>query len=203
MDKEIRKFNTILETELVVKLEETRDQFIIFIMESYDIDLTVTSPKSKSDPQLYRDDFEERLMEFEYFERLGNKLKFKIPTMDTFDFRGKLGIVKHILEGTVGIYVEVSAEDYEKMFGKKIYTRDPLDATVPKKELIYIMRYNSVVRAAEINTFNSNKYLVIYPFSNTPPFILFEQGAEFVEDKMDMLVDGVTKDTVKTYKKTT
>lgn len=202
MDREIRKFNNILETKLITNLEDLRDQFIDFIMGSYDIDLTITNPKSKSDPQLYRDEFEECLREFEYFERFGNKLKFKLPSMDTFDFRGKLGIIQHILEGTVGIYAEVSAEDYEKMFGKRIYTRDPLDATVPKKELIYIMRYNSILRKAEINTFNSNKYLVIYPFSNTPPFTLFEQGAEFVEDKMDMLIDGVSKNTVKKYKKT-
>jgi len=201
MDKEIRKFNNILEIELIVKLEDIRDQFIDIIMEAYDIDLTITNPKSKSDPQLYRDEFEERLRKFEYFERLNNKLKFKLPTMDTFNFGGRLGIIKHILEGTVGIYAEVNVEDYEKMFGKKIYTRNPLDATVPKKELIYIMRYNSILRKAEINTFNSNKYLVIYPFSNTPPFTVFEKGIEFVENKMDMLVDGITKDTVKKYKK--
>jgi len=201
MDKEIRKFNGLLETDLIIKLEDLRDQFIDFIMGSYDVDLTVTEPKSKADPQLYRDEFIERLSSFEYFEMMGNRLKFRLPTIDTFDFGGRLGIIKHILEGTVGIYAEVSAEDYEKMFGKRIYTRDPLDATVPKKELIYIMRYNGVLRKAEINTFNSNKYLIVYPYSNTPPFRIFEEGAEFIENMMDILVNDVTKNTVKKYKK--
>jgi predicted nucleotidyltransferase len=201
MNKEIRKFNTELEKELITKLENVRDQFIDVIIESYDIDLTITNPKSKSDPQLYRDEFEERLREFEYFEREGNKLKFMLPTMDTFNFGGRLGIIRQILEGTVGIYVEVNAEDYEKMFGKRIYTRNPLDASVPKKELIYLMRYNSIVKNAERKIFERNNYLVRYPFSNTPPFPIFEEGAEFVENNMDILVGNTTKDTVKKYKK--
>jgi len=202
MNKEIRKFNGILEKDLILSLEIVKEQFIEMIMSSYDTDLTVTNRRSKSDPQLYRDEFEERLGEFEYFRHGGNQLKFVLPTINSFDFGGRLRIIRHILEGTVGIYVEVNAEDYEKMFGKKIYTRDPLDATVPKKELIYIMRYNSIVRAAEINTFNNNKYLVKFPFSNTPPFRMFEEGAEFVENNMDVLVKDITKDTVKKFKKT-
>ena len=202
MIKEIRKFNGILEKELTEKLKDIRDEYIEIIMRSYDNDLTITDPKSKSDPQIYRGDFEERLVEFEYLERAGNKLKFMLPTIETFNFGGKLGIVKHILEGTVGLYVEVNAEDYEKMFGKRIYTRDPLDATVPKKELIYLMRYNSIVRGAEKNTFGKTNYLIKYPFSNTPPFPLFEEGAEFVEDNMDVLFKDITKDTFKKFKKT-
>ncbi len=202
MDKEIRKFNTILEKELNEKLGGIRDEFIDSIMRTYDTELVVIDPKSKSDPQIYRDEFEERLIEFEYFEREGSKLMFRLPTMDTFNFGGRLGIIKHILEGTVGIYKEVNAEDYGKMFGKKIYTRDSLDATVPKKELIYLMRYNSILKNAEIATFQSNKYLTKYPFSNTPPFPLFEEGAEFVEGSMDMIVKKTTDDTVKKFKKT-
>lgn len=201
MEKEMRNFNGILEKELIFKLEDIRDQFIDVIMEAYDMDLTITNPKSKSDPQIYRDEFEERLMEFEYFEWAGNKLKFMLPTMDTFNFGGRLGIVRQILEGTVGIYVEVSAEDYEKMFGKRIYTRDSLDATVPKKELIYLMRYNSIVKNAEIRTFEKNNYLIKYPFSNTPPFAIFEQGGEFIENIMDVLVKSASDGTVKKFKK--
>lgn len=202
MNKEIRKFNNILEKELNEKLGGIRDEFIESIMRFYDIELTINEPKSKSNPELYRDEFEERLIDFEYFEREGDKLKFKLPTLDTFDFTGRLGIIKHVLEGTTGIYVEVSAEDYEKMFGKRIYTRDPLDATVPKKELIYLMRYNSIVKNAERATFERNNYLIKYPFSNTPPFLIFEEGAEFVERNMDMVVKDVTDDTVKKFKKT-
>lgn len=202
VDLKVRVFENMLENEIMSRLEDLKDMYIEEILDSYDINLVVTDPDSKADPQLYRDEFEDRLMSFEYFNREGNNLKFKLPTMDTFDFRGKLGIVKHILEGTVGTYVEVNAEDYEKMFGKRKYTADPLDATVPKKELIYLMRYNSVVRTAERKTFNKNNYLVKYPFSNKPPFTLFEDGLEFVEKMMDKLVDETTKKTVKQFKKT-
>ena len=202
MDKEIRKFNGILEKELISKLEGLRDEFIEVIITAYDTELTIINPKSKSDPQIYRAEFKERLMEFEYFEWVGNRLKFMLPTMDTFNFGGRLGIIRQIMEGTVGIYVEVSAEDYEKMFGKRVYTRDPLDATVPKKELIYLMRYNSIVKNAERRIFEKNNYLIRYPFSNTPPFPLFEEGAEFVENNIDVLVKSVTDGTVKKFKKT-
>lgn len=201
VDLKVRVFENMLEKELRSRLEDVRDKYINEVMRSYDINLVVIDPESKADPQLYRDEFEGRLISFEYFEREGNRLKFKLPTMDTFDFRGKLGIIKHILEGTVGIYVEVNAEDYEKMFGKRVYTRDPLDATVPKKELIYLMRYNTIVKNAERKAFNRNDYLIKYPFSNTPPFNLFEDGLEFVEDMMENLADEATKKVVKQFKK--
>jgi len=201
MDKKIRMFNSLLEKDLMVRLIDLKDKYIETIMGYYDIELTITDPDSKADPQLYRGEFEERLLDFEYFKDEGNRLRFKIPTMDSFDFRGRLGIIKHILEGTVGLYVEVSADDYELMFGKIVHTRDSLDATVPKKELIYLMPYNNIVKKAEIETFKK-RYLTPYPYSNTPPFYLFEVGAEFIEKEMDKLVDDSTKDVVKKFKKT-
>lgn len=202
VDLKVRVFENMLEKEIMSKLKDIRDKYIDKIMSSYDLDLVVIDPDSKSNPQLYRDEFENRLSSFEYFKREGNTLKFKLPTMDTFDFRGKLGIIRHILEGTVGIYVEVNAVDYVKMFGKRIYTKDTLDATVPIKELIYLMRYNTIVKNAERETFNKNNHLIKYPFSNTPPFPLFEDGLEFIEDIMNNLVDGITKSAVKQFKKT-
>jgi len=201
MDAKIRMFNGLLEKDLTIRLIDLKDEYIDVILDSYDLELVVTDPDSKADPQLYRDDFEDRLTDFEYFKDEGNRLKFRLPNMDNFNFGGRLGIIKHILEGTVGLYVEVNAEDYVSMFGTKMHSRNPLDATVPRKELIYLMRYNSIVRNAERKTFNRNDYLVKFPFSNTPPFYLFEIGAEFIEKEIDKLVSDSTKETVKKFKK--
>lgn len=204
MKKAVKKTEKIMKDGIISKLTEVQEEIVAILMASYDLELTVMDRKSKTNPQepKYRDEFEVRLIEFEYIKDAGDKIEFILPGMETFDFSGNtMKIIEQILEGTVGIYVEVSAEDYESMFGKRIISKDPLDTSVPKKELIYLMRYDGVVRAAERRTFGRNNYLVRYPFSNTPPIPVLDAADMFVRDNIDKWVDEAVEASVKKAKR--
>lgn len=204
MKKVVKKTEKIMKDGIISKLTEIQGDIIEILMGSYDLELTVIDRESKTNPQepKYRDEFEKRLIEFEYIKDAGDKVEFKLPSMETFDFSGNsMKIIEQILEGTVGIYVEVSAEDYESMFGKRIISRDPLDTSVPKKELIYLMRYDGVVRTAERRTFGRNNYLVRYPFSNTPPVPVLDAADMFVRDNMDKWINEAVDNSVKKAKR--
>jgi hypothetical protein len=187
-------------SEIIKKLLNIKAQAISIIMDDYDARLVVSDPESKTNPQdpKYRSEFEDRLEDFNFIRESGGKLSFHLPTMETFDFRGNtMKVIKQILEGTAGVYVEVSEEDYEKMFGKRIISRDPLDTSVPKKERVYLMRYNNVLRTAEKRVFGRNNYLVRYPFSNTPPISILDAADIYIKNNMDKWMDEAINNAVK------
>lgn len=204
MKKIVKQTGKTVKDSIISKLSEVSASVIEILMESYDVELTVTDRNSKTNPQesKYRDEFEKRLLEFEYIKDNNGEINFSLPSMETFDFSGNsMKVIEQILEGTTGIYVEVNAKDYEQMFGKRIISRDPLDTSVPKKELIYLMKYDNVVRVAERNTFGRNNYLVRYPFSNTPPILVLDAADIFVKNNMDKWIDESVDNSVKTAKK--
>jgi len=204
MKRAVKGTENKVKTSIINKLNQIKMQVIEVIMEDYDARLVVSNPDSKTNPQdpKYRDEFEQRLMDFDFIKEAGQKISFSLPTMETFDFGGNtMKIIEQILEGTAGIYVEVAEEDYEKMFGKKIISRDPLDTSVPKKDRVYLMRYNNVVRAAERNVFGRSNYLTKYPFSNTPPIDVLDAADIYVRNNMDKWMDEAVDNTVKNVKR--
>jgi hypothetical protein len=189
---------------VIEKLFEAKRQAIAIIMDEYDARLVVSDPDSKTNPQApkYRDEFEQRLIDFDFIKETRGKISFRLPDMETFDFSGNtMKVIEQILEGTAGIYVEVSEEDYEKMFGKRIISRNPLDTSVPKKERIYLMRYDNVLRTAERRTFGQNNYLVKYPFSNTPPIPVLDAADLYVKNNMNKWMDEAVDNAVKKARK--
>ena len=204
MKRAVKKVEKQIRDGIISKLTNVKKDIVDILMESYDVELTVTDRNSKTNPQdpKYRDEFEKRLMGFEYIKNNDNKIEFVLPSMETFDFSGNtMKVIEQILEGTAGIYVEVNAEEYEQMFGKRIISRDPLDTGVSKKELIYLMRYDSVVRTAERMTFGRNHYLVRYPFSNTPPIPVLDAADRFVRTNMDRWMNEAVDDSAKKVKR--
>lgn len=205
MNKTITKiaktFQKILNEELLKVFESASEEIMEVIMVSYRTELVVNDRNSKTNPQLeiYIEEITNRLNEFEYIqEGEEGKIAFVVPDMEKFDFSGsKMRVIEQILEGTAGIYVEVSADDYERMFGKRIIAKEPLDTSVTKKEMIYLMRYNSVVRNAERNTFGRKKRLVRYPFSNTPPIRIFDEAEKLAGEKMDTWIKEAIGNAIK------
>ena len=199
--KTVKKFQKLAEKEIVKVFSSAEEEVKETIMVSYSTELVVNDRNSKTNPQLemYVEEMLSRLDEFEYVrEGDEGKVMFVVPDMENFDFSGpKMRVIEQILEGTVGVYVEVNVEDYERMFGKRILAREPLDASVPRKEIIYLMRYNSVVRNAERNTFGRRGYLVRYPFSNTPPIRIFDSAEKLVDDKIDGWIKEALKSATK------
>ena len=205
MNKKITKiaktFQKILNEELVKVFEYAIEEIKEVIMVSYRLELVVNDRNSKTNPQLeiYIDEMINRLDEFEYIqEDAEGKIAFLIPDVENFDFSGpRMRVIEQVLEGTAGIYVEVTVEDYERMFGKRILAREPMDASVSKKEMIYLMRYNSVVRNAERNTFGRKKRLVRYPFSNTPPINIVDDVERLAGEKMDTWIKEAINNAIK------
>jgi len=181
-----KNFNDIVRQQLISKFNDEVPHIKQIIMQSYDELLigVVTDHKSKTNPLFYKNEFEERLNNFIYVKDMGIEVTMSVPDMDTFDFSGRLRVLKNIMEGTTGIYVEISAVDFEHIFNKQPVNIDPIDEYVPKKDTIYIIKYNSKVRRAEKNILN--KKLVRYPFSNLPPMDILQAGQNYVDDNIDM-----------------
>jgi len=186
-------FNEIVRQQLILKFNDEVPYVKQAIMQAYDELLigVVTDRKSKTNPLFYKDEFEERLNNFIYVKDRNDDITISIPDMDTFDFSGRLRVLKNIMEGATGIYVEISALDFEQIFNKQPVNIDPIDEYVPKKDTIYIIRYNSKVRQAESNILD--KKLVRYPFSNSPPIDILQAGQDYVDNNIDLWLTKAIK----------
>lgn len=202
MSKEFKKLssdmNKLIQQKLNQKFIMASELVKEAIMAEYDEELVdvVTDRNSKTNPNLYREEFTERLEEFEYIEQSGDSLSIKVPDMETFDFSGRLRVIEAIMEGMAGIYVEVNKEDYQSIFGKRPINEDPLDEYVPPKERIFLVRYTSKIKQAEKNL---NKKFVRYPFSNTPPIKILNQGERFVDDNMNGWIEEALEEAQKEF----
>lgn len=156
-----------------------------YIMNGYDtLSMMVTDRDSKTNPVFFRERFEEKIDSFDYLEVTDTTIKINIPDMKTFDFSG-LDIIKQILEGTAGIYVEVSEEDMEKITGKSVVNKHPVDPLAPKNNRIYLEKDTPNIRKQEKEILN--KKLVRFPFSNVHAMdsLVFELADEYVDDNLD------------------
>jgi hypothetical protein len=194
---------TLIKYRLDMEFKEAMERIKAIILEKYDDELVdvVTDRDSKTNPNLYRDEFSKRLDNFEYIDDLSNTVSLQLPTMETFDFSGRLRIIEHIMEGLSGTYVEVNEEDYIKIFGKRPINEDPLDEYIPPKERIYLLRYDKRMRQAEQDL---EKKFVRYPFSNSPPIRILDVAEKFVDDNIDTWIkealEEAQREFVNTYK---
>jgi len=202
--KNVKSYNNILIDSFGQDLEYTYIPKIKeLIMANYDSELVgvVTNRKSKTNPLFYRDEFEIALNEFEYIIKNRDYITLRVPDIDNFPWEnGKLKIILNIIEGTFGIYVEVTETQYIQMYNKKPLNVEPYDKTVPRKERIYLLRYTSSVQRREKEVFN-RKILIRYPFSNSPPISLFEPVVKFVESNFKIWMMDSMKQTTKEYSK--
>jgi hypothetical protein len=178
---------------LTIKLNDIIDELKNIIMEEYDDKLTVNI-KSKIDYNSYREKFVTRLNEFQFIEEGGNTIILNTPDMETFDFSDDLELIKTILEGTSGVYVEVNEKEYAHIFGRKPTLTMAVDRQAPPKNRMFLLRYTGNVRRAEKSL---NKRFNKFPFSNTPPIDVLGPGDLFVKDNIDKWIDETIKSTVK------
>ena len=185
-----KNFDKIVKKQLISDLNKYVPDIKRTIMETYENELigVVSDRKSKTNPLFYRDEFEYRLNDFTYVTEIGSTVMVSVPDMETFDFSGRLKVLRSIMEGTVGVYVEISALDFEQIFNKQPVNRDPIDEYVPKKDMIYIVKYTGKVRKSEVGVLN--KKLVRYPFSNSPPIDILQSGQSYVDENLDDWIDG-------------
>lgn len=200
--KTVRKFDQFLVEYWV---EELKDVYIPLIqemiMEEYDAELigVVTDRNSRTNPLFYRDDFETALVNFEYIIEGINTVTLRVPDEDNFPWlQGRLRVIRNIIQGTVGTYVEVDEEQYVKLYDKKPIAEEPYDNTVPRKERIYLLKYNADVQRRERDRFN-RRVLVRYPFSNRPPIDIFAPANDYVTNNLNEWMQQTIKKAQKEF----
>ena len=173
------------------------------IMADYDSELVavVTNRKSKTNPLFYIEEFETALNEFEYIVKNEDYITLVVPDIENFPWSiGRLKVILNILEGSFGVYVEVTEQQYIQMYAKKPLSVEPYDNTVPIKERIYLLRYTAKLRRREKEVFGRQE-LVRYPFSNSPPIRLFESTVKFVESNFKIWLEESMIKSTKEYSK--
>jgi len=196
MDKLVKK-------ALYQKFLEASEKIKEALLDKYDAELldTVTDRNSKTNPNLYRDDFIQRLNAFSYVSGSGDSLSIKVPDMETFDFSGRMRVIQTIMEGVVGIFVEMTAKEYKDVFNHPPLLQDSLDDTASTSEIIYLVKDSQIVRKYEKE---HKKKFVPYRFSNTPPIDILDEGSKFVDANINTWIsealEEAQKEFVKNYK---
>lgn len=190
--------NKLTKSSIKDRFEQAAIEVQNAIIDEYDSELVdvVTDRESKTNPNLYREEFVERLAKFEYVEDDGVNVSFNVPDMYTFDFSGRMRVLQAIMTGLPGLYVEINDEDYLSVFGKRPVNEDPLDAYASSKERIYLVKYDSKIRQAEKKL---NKKFVKYPFSNSPPIRIFEEGIMYTAENIDRWIQEAIEKSNKTF----
>jgi len=198
INKLTKGMSKLIKASLTVKFAKASEQVQQAIIDEYDQELVdvVTDRNSKTNPNLYRDEFIERLAEFDYVDVSGDTISLICPDMETFDFSGRLKVIQAIMHGMAGVYVEINEEDYISVFGKRPVNQDPVDEYVPPKEKIYIVRYNAKIKSAEREL---NKKFVRYPFSNTAPFNILDEGDKYIEENMGRWIEEALEEAQKIF----
>jgi len=186
---------SISKKKLIERLEKASERVIELIMEEYDDGLVAVSNSNREVGKVLdfagkrRDEFVRRLEKFEYVMEDGNNVKFKMPTMESFDLSGNLKIFANIFEGTTGVYYVVDGKEYETIYGKRPINAEPLDEYMTKKDRLYLIKKSGAVDRKIKNVLKKNINNMIFPFSNTPPINILDSAGEYVERNMPKWVE--------------
>jgi len=205
VSKAVKTLEEIFKEELKEEFDEHIKEAKDIILEEYDqLPGYVRDRNSRTNPGLprIRDAFVKELEEFEMLSVEDTSLNIISPDMENFNFNtGIMKVIENILEGTAGIYVEIDAEQYEQMYGKKPIGLQAFDDTARKKDMIYIIRYTADVRRRERESLDNNQRLVRYPFSNTPPIHIFDSANDYIEDNIEDWIDTALDRAMKRFKR--
>jgi len=197
MDKIFKITKRYLNTRLGQALEDQVEPIKELIMDGYDtLSVKVADPKSKTNPELFRDQFAETLEAFDYIDYDEESIILGVPDMNKLDLSG-IPIVRQILEGTVGTFVEISHEDLVKLTGKSTINNDPIDSSVTKQKRIYLVKYDDKIRRGEKEILN--KKLIKFPFSNTPALddTVFGPADDYVNNNISKWIESTLKTSTK------
>ena len=157
--------------------------------------------KSLSNPENFLEDFKDVVSKFKYFAE-GDELALHLPNEDTFDFSGKLSVLKFIVEGIVGNFIELPETDLITILNT-LDLRDQIKTIlvglpgVEGTDIAPELRFKLVPLESTLSTiFDSilGKELIKFPFSNTPPIDIFEYLHNYVDYNISSWIEeGVNK----------
>jgi len=181
INKKIKNWTKEINNNLVDILErEAIPAAREIIMEDYNFNLNdMANPKSKLAPERFQDEFRNRLYDFEYIGKTSKGgIKIICPETSNFDFGGGLKTIENILEGIVGIYVEVERAEYVKATKMQTYRG--------RRDEMFLIKYTAEVRKWEKIL---DRKFERYPFSNFPPVDIFTRSCQYIEDNLDAWID--------------
>lgn len=198
MSRFVKNSSDHVAVRLEQSLEDQVEPIKEFIMDGYDsLSAKVNIVNSKTNPEIFRDQFSENLSAFEFLQKSKDYIQLVLPVMGgDFNF-SNIPIVEQILEGTAGTFVEITHEDLVKLTGKTTVNKDPVDASVSKQKRIYLVRYDDKVRRGEKEILKKN--LTKFPFSNTPSLddMVFGPAQEYVDDNINKWIERSLKVSTK------
>jgi hypothetical protein len=148
------------------------------ICDNYDRKLVdYVGTDTRLSPGLYRNKFLSFLDEFNYVNETGNSVTFVTPDMDNLIFPEELELIRSILDGVSGVYVELDVVDYRLIFG---YAPNGLTPIGP--DSIYLVRYNSEIAATESAI---RRIFTRFPFSDTKPIDIFYEASRYIDNNID------------------
>jgi hypothetical protein len=175
-------------------------------LDTYDTDLSniVTDKDSLAKPIYFYDEYKQALENFSYIDE-EDDLLLRIPTEDTFNFAGRLRFVELLVHGIAGKYLELPQEDYDVLKSKKdiddklkrvIMDLPPFfDPSTPRELRFYLLHTRGTLY--KIVEAILGKRLVVFPFSNSAPINLFDDGIAFFEDNVNTIIEKAIDSSIK------
>ncbi len=208
------KLSGKLVTQLNRNLRSTFEEYLPELKDVYlntyhsKLDDVVTDSNSLANPDYFYEDYATALDNFDYFydesEDADDSFRIKIPTEDTFPFSGRLNFIHILINGIIGDYYELSQEDYNTLINSNIsddvksslYELSEFfdDATSEDLRFYLISSLDSLYKTVQSML---NKDLTLFPFSNSPPIDLFEDGVDAFNDHFDSLVNAAINTSIK------
>lgn len=156
----------------------------------------VTDKYSMANPDNFYDDYVYRLETFEFLNDDDEHPTLHTPSKDVFDYSNSLSILQLIVEGVVGVYLELPEEDINtllksKDIDDKVKRRLRSLSVVVGQEVPLSMQFRLLhTRDTLANTVQSilDKKLVTFPFSNSAPIDLFTPMQKYVDDNIDLWI---------------
>lgn len=176
--------NDILNKSMEIEFSSHIEEIKSILIDSYD---ELSSLKGDSfshfDLVLFKDRFINTLDDFNFIENEDFIVSIVTPDMENFNFSG-LEILHQILEGTMGVYLEISHDDLSLL--NIPATKEPV---VIGQDRLYLFEYSKALESRAMDILS--KTLTIFPFSNTPPLdkVLFGRAEDFVSKNFDAWVD--------------
>lgn len=164
---------------------------------------------SLAKPEYFFDSYKEAIETFEYIKPVSKiELKIVLPDTDTFNFKNRLVFIQLLTYGFVGNYLELPKKDYDLLLSRGDLSKQLLEAisTLPS---ILDEEENDLdfyLLDLSLNIHNIiqqilNKKLVVFPFSNTAPIQIFDEGINYFNINKEKLFDKILNKSIDMLKR--
>jgi len=164
---------------------------------------------SLAKPELFFEEYKNALSAFNYIKPISNfELKITLPDVDTFDFKDRLLFIQLLTAGFIGSYLEISKKDYVLLMSRGDLSKKIVN-TISTLPSILDEEDNDLdfyLLDTSLNIHNIlqqilGKKLIVFPFSNTAPIHIFDDGINYFNANKQDLFDKITSNSITMLKR--